>query len=62
MTQVVSFRIDLEGVETLRNNAARHGSSSISDFARDSALNFMFYLLQAYEQGITDIKNGRIKD
>ena len=48
-------------MEELQENANRHGSSSISEFVRDAGVNYMTYLVQAYGQGITDVKNGRVK-
>jgi len=42
-------------------NAKTHGSNSISEFARDTAVNFTDYLLQIYTQGVNDVKTGRIK-
>jgi len=62
MSKVISFRINTEEIQKIQENATRHGNSSVSEFARDASVNFMHYLVQAYNQGITDVKNGRIKN
>jgi hypothetical protein len=61
MTKIISFRVNSEQMEKLKENANRHGSSSIAEFVRDAGVNYMTYLVQAYEQGTTDLKNGRVK-
>jgi len=61
MSKTISLRVSPEQMEVLQENATRHGSSSVSEYVRDVSVNFKPYLLQLYSQGITDVKNGRVK-